>query len=103
LSQAFSTFDAGNYAATVKFLSQALQIAPNRYDVLAFRGFALDCLGQYEAGVESYDRALQINPNDQGTWFNRANALKKLGRYEEAIASLKSINILIFDLQDVWQ
>jgi tetratricopeptide (TPR) repeat protein len=75
------------YDRAIASYDKALEIQPDYYKALWYKGNALENLNRYEEAIASYDKSLEFNPNYYYSWNNRGNALRSLQRYEDAIAS----------------
>src|SRR5262249_29586483 len=66
---------------------RALELRPNRPEVLNNRGVALAAVGRTDEAVESFIRASALDPTAPDTYTNMGVMLKVLGRYQQAAAS----------------
>ena len=93
LELATAYFSGGKYAIALDELDRALQLSPERADVLGLRGLTLMQLGEPERALESLQKAMRQEPdnpdlqNNMG-WFlcETGQAAKAMPLFEKALA-----------------
>jgi tetratricopeptide (TPR) repeat protein len=71
----------GKYEESLEFFDKALDLNPNKFQVLQLKGISLDELGRYEEALEAYDQALKIDPNSIFSFMLKVEILFKLERH----------------------
>ncbi|BAY40965.1 TPR repeat protein [Nostoc sp. NIES-2111] len=79
-------FEGGEYTASIKNYTQALQLNSNDAELYYKRGLAYYQLGDYEQAITDYSQAININLHDAKSYHKRGLALSQLAAYEAAIA-----------------
>ncbi|MCX7602663.1 MAG: tetratricopeptide repeat protein [Bryobacteraceae bacterium] len=70
----------GNFAEALEALNEALRLAPDNADALAYRGNVHLLRGDPAAALADYEQALRIRPDDTAAMKGRQAALAALGR-----------------------
>ncbi|ABA24152.1 TPR repeat protein [Trichormus variabilis ATCC 29413] len=78
-------FAQGEYTASIKNYSQALQASSNNGELYYKRGLTYYQLGDYEAAIADYSQAINLNFHDAKSYHKRGLALSQLAAYEAAI------------------
>jgi tetratricopeptide (TPR) repeat protein len=61
-------------------LDKALDIQPNNFGALSFKGLSLSDLGKHEEAISLFDKVLAVYPNDPDMLRFTEEALSKLGK-----------------------
>ena len=84
LARAAQAIDAGEPAAALDDLQQALELDPSLSAAFAERGRAKVALGRAAEAILDFDRALALAPEAPNTYANRGAARQSLGHLNEA-------------------
>lgn len=60
-------------------------MAPNRADILAFRGLTYHHLEQYESALKDYEAALKVDKEYATAYYNRGLTYSAQGEHKAAI------------------
>ena len=85
------SFFADHLDKAISYFDRALEIVPNRHDILTSKGFALFNLNKTEEAISYYDKALEIKPNYIPALNGKGEALTALGKFEEAFSYLNQV------------
>ncbi|CAD8204568.1 unnamed protein product [Paramecium pentaurelia] len=75
----------GKYKEAIELLNKVIQLNPNYYQALSFKGQCLMELNKNEEAMIWLDKALAINPQHVVSLYKEGECLKFLGKYEDAI------------------
>jgi tetratricopeptide (TPR) repeat protein len=70
---------------------KALELAPDKVEILNNLGKALGMKGEDEAAIAQYQKALEIQPGYANARFNLGNRLLKMGRLDEAATQYRKV------------
>jgi tetratricopeptide (TPR) repeat protein len=82
---------AGDHAQAVKYLTAAIQLAPQAGNYYYWRAASQIRLGQYDGAILDYTRALELMPQDRASRVGRGVALLWKEAWEPAIADLTRV------------
>lgn len=81
--------EIGNEKEAIKYCTEALEIFPNHFYALSYRGDAYSKVGDYKNAERDYRKLLEISPDDHNTLFTVGKKyIYHLRNYEEAIKLL---------------
>jgi tetratricopeptide (TPR) repeat protein len=86
LGRAEALSDAGDYAAALRELDEALSAGENGASVYTARGWALENLGldRLSDAKEAYEEALRLDPGAMWAKEGLSNVLRRMGEAEDA-------------------
>lgn len=87
--QGIAKIEAGEFAAAVDLLDQALQQDPNFSPAYYQRGRAYVQLNQFQQAITDFTRALMADPSQPSWYYARALAHLNLNQLESAVADAK--------------
>lgn len=88
ISTGINLSEQGLYEEGIASFDRAIEINPDDYETLLYRGTLLcEYLGEYEKVLDSFNRAIEISPDNYQAWYNRGISLGNLGQFEEAFNS----------------
>jgi len=68
----------------ISYFDRALEIEPNRPDIMSSKGEALLSSDKFEEAISYFDRALEIDPGNLNAIRGKGQALAELNEFEEA-------------------
>ena len=80
-------YQSGHVDDSIRLISQAIAVAPDRAQFHANLGLAFAAAGRYDRAVAAFERALSLEPNVARTHKDMGIALHRAGRRKEAIAA----------------
>ena len=81
----------GQFEQASRFMDQALELAPDRVDMLSWAGRLALSLQQGDKAIELFARALALDPEDHDLALAYADLLARDGRHDEARAVMDSM------------
>ena len=75
----------------ISFFDKALDIEPDRPDILTSKGEVLVNQENFEEAISYFNKALELDPNNLNAFTGKGNALAKLEKFEEAHAIFDSV------------
>ncbi|HHW42699.1 MAG TPA: tetratricopeptide repeat protein [Desulfotomaculum sp.] len=83
--QGLQAYNSRRFDEAVGYFDRALQLDPNCYPALSYKGAALAFKGDYRGAVQLLDRAIALKTDCDGAYFNKALALELAGKYDQAL------------------
>jgi len=80
------SFFTNQIEKAISFFDRALEIEPDRPDILASKGYALVNSNKTEEAIPFFDNALKFDPNFVFALNGKGDALTKLEKFEEAFS-----------------
>jgi tetratricopeptide (TPR) repeat protein len=77
--QALQLINQGNHESALKYLSNALMIAPMFTKALCEMGYCYERLGMYPEALSKYNKILEIDPSNVEAEMNRKRILDEKG------------------------
>ncbi|MFN3952461.1 MAG: tetratricopeptide repeat protein [Thermaurantimonas sp.] len=68
----------------IKYLQNALNISPNRHDLLYKTGYAYMRFGKFNEALEMFTKATMVNPQDEQSYFNMGFIHVEIQKYDVA-------------------
>jgi len=72
----------GNYESALKYLSNAVVIAPQFATAICEMGYCYEKLGRLPEAVSKFDKVLKIYPSHYEAEMNKNRVLEKMGKKE---------------------
>ena len=69
----------GNYESALKYLSNAVMLAPQFATAICEMGYCYEKLERYPEAVSNFDKVLKINPSYVEAEINKKRVLEKMG------------------------
>jgi tetratricopeptide (TPR) repeat protein len=92
--QALDTKNNGKKEDALKYLKQAVFIAPHFCNAYNALGNCLDEMGRYDEAARKYEKVLELNPQHMEARFKLAMILKKI-RYEAEVLPFTELSALL--------
>ncbi|MDD4915098.1 MAG: tetratricopeptide repeat protein [Methylococcales bacterium] len=83
------SLQVGDYADSVAFNRQALQIDPSQPAVWFYLGIGLKQLQRFQEALDSFERAIGLSADFAEAYCNRGSVLQDLRRFEDALRSFE--------------
>lgn len=77
-------FAAGNFASSIKYFTEAIQVDPSNAVLYSNRSGAFASTKNYQQALDDAERAVELRSEWGKAWSRKATALQGLGRWEEA-------------------
>ena len=77
--QALQLINQGNHELALKYLSNAVMIAPMFTKALCEMGYCYEKLGMYPEALSKYNKVLEINPSNVEAEMSRKRILDERG------------------------
>lgn len=82
---------AGDYAASLNYVEQLLEIDPDGANAHRLRGQALTALGRTDEGIDSYRKAVELEGEFHMARLQLADALDQAGRDAESVEAFAAL------------
>ncbi|MBW2454938.1 MAG: tetratricopeptide repeat protein [Deltaproteobacteria bacterium] len=87
MDQCREAIEAGDGAAALEAVSQALELDPDSVPALGYRATLLGQAGQHAEALALFDRVVELEPERGAAHYSRGLHLERLGRFDEALAA----------------
>jgi Tfp pilus assembly protein PilF len=80
--------DANDWPAALRVVDQRIALAPNDFDLKAWRARVLGWSGNLAAAQQEYLEILSVSPNDPDVWAGLGSVYAREGKDDDALLAL---------------